>query len=61
MAYTLEYHKDVKKADLPKIPRNLRDRIRGAIEERLLLDPLAYTTPLRKSLTFIPGKMVEPF
>jgi len=50
MSYTLEYHKDVKKADLPKIPRNMRDRIRRAIEERLLSDPLSYSIPLRKSL-----------
>jgi len=50
MSYTLAYHKDVKKADLQKIPRNVRDRIRRAIEKRLLSDPLAYSIPLRKSL-----------
>jgi len=39
MAYHLFYHPDVKKEDLPNIPRNVQDRIRKAIEKRLLTDP----------------------
>ena len=35
MPYTLVYHPDVRSEDLPKISRNLRERIAHAIEARL--------------------------
>ena len=44
------YHPDVEKKDLPKIPRNLQERIKHAIELRLLRDPALAGRPLRKSL-----------
>lgn len=50
MGYLLQYHPEVKKNDLPKIPRNIQSRIRKAIEQRLVEDPAAYSFPLRKSL-----------
>ncbi|OQX80905.1 MAG: addiction module antitoxin RelB [Candidatus Omnitrophica bacterium 4484_70.1] len=50
MAYHLSYHPDVKKEDLPNIPRNVQDRIRKAIEERLLTDPDKYGEPLKRGL-----------
>ncbi|MCX5712677.1 MAG: type II toxin-antitoxin system RelE/ParE family toxin [Candidatus Omnitrophica bacterium] len=49
-SYTLLYHPDVLKRDLPKIPNNIKEVIRRAIEERLQLDPFAYGEPLRQSL-----------
>ena len=42
MAYQLFYHPNVVSDDIPEIPRNLRERIRKAIEDRLLVDPIKY-------------------
>ena len=50
MAYELWYHPDVAARDLPRIPRNIRETIRRAIEERLTGEPLMYGEPLRQSL-----------
>jgi mRNA interferase RelE/StbE len=50
MAYEVIYHLDVPQKDLPGIPRNLRERIRTAIEERLIKDPVLTGKPLRQSL-----------
>ncbi len=50
MAYQLIYHPDILKYDLPKIPKNIRESIRKAIEERLLADPVVFGEPLRQSL-----------
>jgi len=50
MAYHLFYHPNVKKEDLPNIPRNVQDRIRKAIEKRLLTDPDKYGEPLKRGL-----------
>ena len=48
--YQLRYHPDVAAVDLPRINRNIRDRIRRAIEQRLLEHPELYSDPLRKTL-----------
>ena len=48
--YQLRYHPDVAAVDLAKINRNIRDRIRRAIERRLLEHPELYSEPLRKTL-----------
>lgn len=50
MPYQLRYHPDVPARDLPRINRNLQERIRKAIEQRLLVDPVRYGEPLRKGL-----------
>lgn len=50
MSYRLFYHPDIKKEDLPEIPRNIQERIRKAIEERLLVDPEKYGEPLKRGL-----------
>ena len=50
MTFELRYHPDVKKSDLPLINKNLRERIKKAIEERLLVSPEQYGEPLRKTL-----------
>jgi mRNA interferase RelE/StbE len=49
-AYTVSYHPDVKAIDLPKIDRKNRERIRKAIEERLLARPEAYGQKLQRTL-----------
>ena len=50
MAYRLCYHPDVAEEDLPEIPKNMQERIRKAIEERLLVGPGKYGEPLRRGL-----------
>ena len=49
MPYTLLYHPDIRK-DLADLPKNIRERIRRAIEERLLKDPVKFGAPLKRSL-----------
>ncbi|MDA8130011.1 MAG: type II toxin-antitoxin system RelE/ParE family toxin [Elusimicrobia bacterium] len=37
--------------DISGFPQNIKTRIRKAIEERLILDPLKFGEPLRRSLS----------
>jgi len=48
--YWLRYHPDVKAKNIPKLNKNLRKRIRIAIEKRLLSEPEKYSEPLRRTL-----------
>jgi len=48
--FDVKYHSDVKKVDLPRINVDMKLRIKKAIEERLMTDPVKYGKPLRKSL-----------
>ena len=50
MSYEILYHPDVKKIDLPLIDQPNRDRIKRAIEQRLVSQPEVYAKPLRKTL-----------
>ncbi len=49
MSYKLTYHHEIKD-DLAAVPKNIKDRIRHAVENRLMVDPISYGVPLRKSL-----------
>ena len=49
MDYRPIYHHEIPD-DLADIPANIKERIRKAIETRLLIDPVNYGLPLRKSL-----------
>ena len=49
MHYRPVYHPDIPQ-DIAAIPVNIRERIRRAIENRLLVDPMSYGLPLRRSL-----------
>lgn len=49
MLYQLLYHPEIAK-DITGLPRNIKDRIALAVEKRLLVDPLRYGLPLRRSL-----------
>ncbi|MBU4306016.1 MAG: type II toxin-antitoxin system RelE/ParE family toxin [Candidatus Omnitrophica bacterium] len=49
MDYTAIYHPEVAK-DISALPRNIKIRIKKAIENRLLTDPVKYGEPLRRSL-----------
>jgi mRNA interferase RelE/StbE len=50
VTYHLRYHPDVKDKDLPKINKNIRKRIKTAIEQRLLVAPEKYSEPLKRTL-----------
>ena len=49
MLYAPRYHPEVAR-DIAGFPKNIKDRIRTAIEERLILDPVRFGEPLRRSL-----------
>lgn len=48
--FTILYHPDVLKEDLPGINKNLRLLIKAAIENRLIVSPQDYGKPLRGEL-----------
>lgn len=48
--YKVIYHPDIPKHDLRRIPQNIKEVIRRAIEERLTRDPFMAGEPLRHSL-----------
>lgn len=50
MPYTLVYHPEFLRRDVSAINRNLRERIRHAIETRLRTEPERYGEPLRHTL-----------
>lgn len=50
MAYRLRYHPAVAAEDLPRIPWNVRERIRAALERRLTQTPEVSGKPLRGTL-----------
>jgi mRNA interferase RelE/StbE len=50
MPYQVFYHPDIEKKDLPDIPKNMKERIKKAIEQRLMTEPVKYGVPLKRSL-----------
>ena len=50
MSFRIVYHNKVVKEDIPKLPQNIRGRIKHAIEQRLVTRPELYGKPLRRSL-----------
>lgn len=50
MAFPVKYHPDVKSVDIPLINVKMQDRIRKAIESRLMTSPHEYGLSLRKNL-----------
>jgi mRNA interferase RelE/StbE len=50
MPFSLHYHLLVKEDDLKLIDNKTKDRIKKAIEERLVTAPQEYGIPLRKTL-----------
>ena len=48
--YTLTYHPSVKTEGIPKLDRKTAERIKQAIETRLLAAPQEYGDPLRRTL-----------
>lgn len=50
MSYPLEYLESVVREDIPKLSKDVRLRIRRAIEEKLTTHPIEFGKPLRYSL-----------
>jgi mRNA interferase RelE/StbE len=50
LAFQIKYHPDVKDIDIPALNKNLKNRIKKAIESRLMTEPHNYGEPLRKTL-----------
>jgi len=50
MLFEPKYHPEVAR-DITGFPRNIKNRIRKAIEDRLILDPVRFGEPLRRSLS----------
>ena len=48
--YQIEYLDSVVKEDIPALPKKIKNTIKKAIEERLMIDPLGFGKPLRYSL-----------
>ena len=49
MVYEVSYHPDIAK-DLQRIPGNIKETIKRAIEERLLVNPNVASEPLKRDL-----------
>jgi mRNA interferase RelE/StbE len=47
--YGIRYHPEVAR-DVVKFPNTIKTRIKKAIEQRLLVDPIKYGEPLRRTL-----------
>jgi mRNA interferase RelE/StbE len=48
--FTIRYHPDVKKSDLPKLDSQEKSTIKRAIEQRLIHAPDRYGSPLQRTL-----------
>ena len=48
--YGIEYLACVVTKDIPVLPKTIREKIKQAIEERLMIDPIGFGKPLRYSL-----------
>ena len=50
MRYTVIYHEDISKKDLPTLGKSVQMRVRKAIEEKLTMSPEVFGAPLEQSL-----------
>jgi addiction module RelE/StbE family toxin len=48
--YEIDYLKQVIQEDIPTLPASIKQMIKKAIEERLMVDPISFGKPLRYSL-----------
>lgn len=49
MSYVIAYHEDVVRIDISKLSSSFRQRIKAAIEEKLIIHPELFGLPLRRS------------
>lgn len=50
MSYKLLYHPYVKEKDLSRLNKTMKERLRAAIENRLMVDPVKYGELLKRTL-----------
>lgn len=50
MIYRIEYLESVVREDIPKLSKDIRNRVRNAIEQKLASHPIEFGKPLRYSL-----------
>ena len=50
MIFIVEYDETIVREDIPKLPKSMRERVRKAIEQKLVSNPLKFGKPLRYSL-----------
>ena len=50
MVFTVRYHSAVRDLDIKRLDQKTKDRIRRAIETRLMTSPHEYGQPLRRTL-----------
>jgi mRNA interferase RelE/StbE len=50
VSFRVRYHPEVKTTDIPRLGATMRERVRRAIESRLMVEPHKYGLPLRKNL-----------
>ncbi len=50
MSYQVEYLEEVVREHIPELPASMKQLIKRAIEERLMVDPVGLGKPLRYSL-----------
>jgi mRNA interferase RelE/StbE len=50
VTYRIEYLESVVREDIPALPKDVRTRIRAAIEQKLASRPVEFGKPLRYSL-----------
>jgi len=50
MNFEVSYHESVVKEDIPKLSGQMKTRIKSAIEVKLMVDPVQFGMPLRRSL-----------
>ena len=50
MSYAIEYDEQVVSEDIPKLAKAIRQRVKNAIEQKLIENPLKFGKPLRYSL-----------
>jgi mRNA interferase RelE/StbE len=48
--FTISYHKEVVRNDIPALPAAIKVRIKNAIETKLIMYPEQYALPLRRTL-----------
>jgi mRNA interferase RelE/StbE len=50
LIYCIEYLESVVREDIPKLSKDIRNRVRKAIEQKLASHPIEFGKPLRYSL-----------
>ena len=50
MIYSVSYLEEVVKNDIKQLPKTVKNMVKKAIEQKLLLDPIGFGKPLRYSL-----------